>query len=457
MEGMLAQSTTRRHAIAAACVAACIVLALVATLPAAGRALPPVPAFLPLFAMAVFLTEGLTAFMLGAQFLVTGYAFLACLASAYVFTTLAVVLQMLVFPGVFAPAGMFGAGAQSAIWIWVFWHGGFPALVLGAMLVRAAGAVRITPRRHARFALLCLALPLAASASLCWLAIRHGDALPALIRASSYLSLSHNVAGLAVCGLSVMSLLAVLLISRLRTVLELWLGVAMLANVADVVLTLRGSARFTQGWYVARMLAIIASTALLAVLIWEVNRLYRELQRAHRRLREFSIRDGLTGVFNRRHFDERLARELGAAARSGAPLSLLIADVDHFKRYNDTMGHQRGDDCLIAIAAALARHVEHRHDMVARYGGEEFAVILPGTDAATARETAERLRAAILALDIHAPYSTTGCVTLSVGATTFTGGNVTVRSMVVAADTALYMAKHAGRNRAMSTEIAMPL
>ena len=172
-------------------------------------------------------------------------------------------------------------------------------------------------------------------------------------------------------------------------------------------------------------------------------KLYRDF------LENLTLLDSLTGIHNRRAFDEILAREWRRGRRSGAPLSLLIADVDCFKRYNDLYGHPKGDACLRQVAEILAQTVHRPTDTVARYGGEEFAIILPETDRAGAMRLAEQLRERIEAEAI--PHDEGGpgkCVTISIGVAALIPDEVTKPPQLVQlADERLYFAKDAGRNR----------
>jgi diguanylate cyclase (GGDEF)-like protein len=173
------------------------------------------------------------------------------------------------------------------------------------------------------------------------------------------------------------------------------------------------------------------------------------LTRANRRLSRISARDGLTGIANRRRFDRRLALEWRRAARAQRPLSLLLADIDCFKDYNDLHGHQQGDACLRQVAQGLASSLHRAGDMVARYGGEEFAVLLADTDESHAATTAEMLRARVEAMGIpHGASGVSAVVTLSLGvATTRPRAGLHPLPLVESADRALYLAKRAGRNR----------
>lgn len=167
------------------------------------------------------------------------------------------------------------------------------------------------------------------------------------------------------------------------------------------------------------------------------------------RLRELSATDGLTGIANRRAFDEALVREWERALRAGEPLSVVMADIDFFKRYNDRYGHLAGDACLRQVAAALKAGVRQGGDLAARYGGEEFVVVLPGADAAAARQVAESLRRRVEALALpHADNPGGAVVTISLGvATAQPTREQAPTGLVDRADQALYRAKAAGRNR----------
>ena len=173
-----------------------------------------------------------------------------------------------------------------------------------------------------------------------------------------------------------------------------------------------------------------------------------ELQRANEKLEELSRIDPLTGVANRRHFNEMLLREWRRGIREGTPLALLLIDVDFFKRFNDNYGHLRGDECLQAVARALNSAFRRPGDLVARYGGEEFAVVLPNSCGEVAR-VAERCRAAVEALDIpHAKSEVADHVTVSVGiSSVMPGDTLSPDYLLDCADKGLYVAKERGRNR----------
>jgi diguanylate cyclase (GGDEF)-like protein len=172
-----------------------------------------------------------------------------------------------------------------------------------------------------------------------------------------------------------------------------------------------------------------------------------ELVRARHELERLATTDALTGLANRRRFDERLAEELQRARRHATSLALLLVDVDHFKRYNDRHGHPQGDRALHAVAAVLAQQARRPGELVARYGGEEFALLLPQADAANAHAVAERCREAMATLALaHGDSPTAAWVTLSIGAARWRHDE-DAAAFVARADAALYAAKAAGRAR----------
>ena len=164
--------------------------------------------------------------------------------------------------------------------------------------------------------------------------------------------------------------------------------------------------------------------------------------------------DCLTGIPNRRAFDKTLSRECANARRAKSPVSLLMIDVDNFKKLNDAEGHLCGDACLVRIAGALREALPRVTDFVARYGGEEFSAILPATDGFGATETARKICQSVAALRINHPSSPFGIVTVSVGISTYDGSRAKpAANLIRESDQALYRAKHGGRNRFESFSI----
>ena len=171
-----------------------------------------------------------------------------------------------------------------------------------------------------------------------------------------------------------------------------------------------------------------------------------------KQLEDFSFRDGLTGVPNRRKFDAVLDEEWDAARRHTQPLSLILIDIDFFKQYNDHYGHVQGDECLKRVGAALSGAASRSRDLLARYGGEEFVLVLPATDEAAARRVSERCRQAIFKEQIaHAASPVGQLLTVSQGVgTIIPTASDTLIQFVEAIDRRLYQAKQAGRDRSVA-------
>ncbi|WP_240097025.1 CHASE2 domain-containing protein [Thermomonas flagellata] len=187
---------------------------------------------------------------------------------------------------------------------------------------------------------------------------------------------------------------------------------------------------------VSPLLALALAGAVLALVHY---------RRAHR----LALTDGLTRVGNRRQFDAALAREHASALRTGHPLALLLIDIDHFKRYNDRLGHRAGDEALRRVSQLLAAQLRRPRDLCARYGGDELAAVLPETDGPAALALAERLRAAVRAQRIpHPDNEERGILTLSIGIAVSDPQDASVHALLDRADVALYLAKSDGRDRA---------
>jgi diguanylate cyclase (GGDEF)-like protein/PAS domain S-box-containing protein len=185
-----------------------------------------------------------------------------------------------------------------------------------------------------------------------------------------------------------------------------------------------------------------------------------ERKRAEEELEKLARKDGLTGLANRRSFDEMLEQSWHQTLRQGSQIALLLLDIDHFKQFNDFYGHQAGDDCLRTVAAAVGELARGPSDLACRYGGEEFAIILTGIEPNAAVELAEVARSAIAALGVPHEKSSSGYLTVSIGVATAVariGGSIRMpESLLQAADHALYKAKAGGRNRVERSVLIAP-
>lgn len=188
-------------------------------------------------------------------------------------------------------------------------------------------------------------------------------------------------------------------------------------------------------------------------LVNTVQREQRFLEDSNVELHQLSSIDGLTGIANRRAFDQFTEREWQQSRIKGKPMAVILCDIDNFKAYNDTYGHQQGDECLRSIAHAMQETVKRREDLVARYGGEEFVIVLPNTDLKGAQTIAEELRLVVASLNLrHESSLTAPFVTISLGVAVNRSSQEfsSALDLIQAADRALYLAKSSGRNQVVS-------
>lgn len=454
MSGILDEHLTRRPYALAGLVAFLLMAAVLVILPHSAMKLPVISPFMPMFATTVSLVEGLTAYFLAVQFRSSREPFLGALSGAYGFVMVTAMLQLLIFPGAFSPTGLLGAGPQSAIWVWVIWHTGYPAFIALALLTRRFGKSQPADGWLRDFSIVLMIGGPVSAIVLAFMAVAGGGILPPLIHGTSYTALRSSPAAAVVIGMDLIALATCIGFTRLRDLLSLWVAVAILASLGDVVLALAAASRYSLGWYSGRILSVVSSSVVLCVLIFEFSRLHDRLVKANRDLAERALHDGLTGAFNRGYFIEQFPREIRRAQREKHPLTLLMIDVDHFKAYNDTHGHQMGDQCLIGIVGAIETAVRRPGDFVARYGGEEFAVVLPGTDGKGALRIVQALRQAVRSLGFQRGEPCDGQVTVSVGVASFHPGTDSFggEELVRRADQALYRAKNNGRDMAHAFE-----
>jgi diguanylate cyclase (GGDEF)-like protein len=185
-----------------------------------------------------------------------------------------------------------------------------------------------------------------------------------------------------------------------------------------------------------------------SVLFMERRQMAQELRDTNARLTVLASLDGLTGIPNRRSFDERYSEEWQRAVNLRTPLTLALIDLDNFKQFNDLYGHLVGDQCLRSVAELIGSRIQRPADFAARFGGEEFAVLLPNTDREGARPVTDNIRAAVLDLAIDHLGNTWGRATVSIGySSVIPGAGDTPEGLIQLADAALYQAKRKGRNR----------
>jgi diguanylate cyclase (GGDEF)-like protein len=436
--------------------------------PLAKLPLQPLPTFIPIYQSALVINDLITVVFLLGQAQFSHPRALGLLAGGYLFTALMSTLHALTFPGVFAPGGLLAAGPQTTAWLYAFWHGGFPLFVIAyasrgpdnpqsGRLSAAAGGV---------------ALALAAAAGATLLATVGQRVLPPIMAGN------HYAPGLIVVVSSIwtLNLAALFTLSRRKpySILDLWLMVTTCAWLFDIGLSaVFNAGRYDLGFYAGRIYGLLAASFVLVVLLVENGKLYVQLiglrnseRKKSAELLLLSTTDPLTGIANRRAFEQALDQEWRRTLRHHMALSLLMIDVDYFKRFNDSYGHVAGDQCLRDVAQTIAVRARRAGEMAARYGGEEFAVLLPHTDVADAHKLAERICASISERQIpHGGSAVATHVTVSIGVASIaevpktaatlsrdSGGAAAPSSpgatvLIETADHALYQAKSAGRNR----------
>jgi diguanylate cyclase (GGDEF)-like protein len=331
------------------------------------------------------------------------------------------------------------------VWIWSFWHGGFGLAILRYAYVIRQATAPVRPATALRSALLTLAI----ATVLTYIASEWQGNLPPLLSDDDRTLFRGpgQIIPLTILAIDAAALLS-LVRFRNKSTEQLWLCSGMVAACFDVWLTFHGMERYSLGWYVSKMASVLTSLVILISLFFDQFELYRRVAAANGHLLTMARQDSLTGLANRRRFDEFLDNEWARCLRNGTSLTLLMADIDFFKHYNDRYGHPAGDACLRDIGKALGELVFRPADLAARYGGEEFAIILGATNVDGALATGARIKDGIASLHIAHADSPYGKITMSIGCATVmpaTGGNC--RDLIGAADRALYLAKRAGRNQ----------
>jgi diguanylate cyclase (GGDEF)-like protein len=429
-----------------------LVVAL-ASIPFGAQRIGEIDALLPAFGSAELVAMLVSAVLLRSQYGSTRHVPFAVLSLAYSTTALLLVPYMLALPHVFSPNG-FGLGSQAAPWLWVIWHGTF-VLMLGGYAWSESYFSRKsidTPDGEEFLrSYTLLATVLAAAAVSIVLCFHTG--LPVLSSNGTYTQLYHALVEQLLLASACVVMATLIARNRLRNTTDLWLLVVLSAFAIEICLNADVvNVRFSLAWYMG----------FLEAAVWQVLFLIVQLRQVHEQLTTFAAdavslieetkRDALTGVFNRRGFDDRLQVALAGCRVTGASLALLVLDLDHFKAYNDHFGHLAGDDALRAVAEAMRAAVSRPSDACCRVGGEEFAIILSNTDEPGALTVAERVRMAVVRLRLrHAPHIELPGMTVSIGiAVANPGTPASVDTLYQRADQALYRAKAGGRNRVIA-------
>lgn len=423
-----------------------------------------VPAFIPIYVSFLILSDLITSALLFSQFSVLRSKEILILAGGYLFSGAITAAYALIFPGLFPFSQLPVACPQTSSAMYMFWHAGFPLMVMAYVLSKPGPNEphRFPPsspgRAKLEIAAMVACVLLVVGAYTLFATWGHAH-IPVFLDGNRTTEIGHHFL-LAVWMLSLLAL-CILWMRKPHTTLDVWLIVVMCVWLFDIALAaILNTGRYDLGWYLGRIYGMLAASFLLMGLLIEHNRQYAQLVHmsmklsvANQALAELSRQDGLTGLANRRHFDEYLQEQAALACRNKSTLALVMCDVDHFKAFNDHYGHQAGDACLQQVALALRSCCQRPTDLAARYGGEEFALILPNTELAGATQVAEAVRQAVLKLQLpHAQSTAAPCVSVSAGVGAhkpITGEKE--QTLIHTADRSLYEAKRLGRNQVVST------
>lgn len=432
-------------------------LLAIGCLPFARIPLPLVPVFLPMVGSIAAIAQLLTAAMLYSRYRATGLPSIAILVALYgtsITTSLAFLLSM---PEVAAQTGRLHPPAGLGSWYY-----GVGCLLFVIQIAAYAGADDAERRnRHASArqvrnrTLLASALVLAAGILLApILGISYANSL-----GTSSLDVLRRfvIVPLLLIGLAVTFGYVSVVFRQRVTMVRLWLGVVTLATFCQLAIADEfAGPRFSIGWLVALVLWLVAASLFLTAMVANVYETLSMLSLRNEALYEQSMSDELTGLLNRRGFNTRFEEQVRRSTRAEEALALLLIDIDDFKRYNDTFGHQSGDRAIASVARVVGSMLRRAGDAGARIGGDEFAVLLPKTDMAGAVAVAERIRGAVERLAMQqgdgARYDhvtvTVGVTSVSLSGAPTVEANVAMETSVLLgrADAALYAAKDAGRN-----------
>ncbi len=393
------------------------------------------------------------------QFRTSHFAPFAFLSASFALTAALLVPYTLAFPRAFSP-NAFGLGPQVQMWLWVDWHAAF-VLGIGAYVWSESFFARRTlDQTRASHVVRTYVSVVVVVWTLITLAIfTNGNALPILITERGTTPIFHSFVEallLASCAIVFVTLVARTL---LRHTTHLWLGVVLVAFAVETYTSGQVAVRhFSAPWYLGLFEGLAWQTIFLTVQLRHSNEQLAAYANDKRSLVEATLHDALTGVYNRRGFDARLKEAIADCQVARAPLAVLVLDLDHFKLYNDYFGHLAGDEALRAVGKALSKIVNRQTDSCCRVGGEEFAIVLAPTNVAGAQMLAERVREAVMRLDIaHAPDASHAVLTVSLGyAIVDPASGIDGVEAYRRADRALYRAKDLGRNRIAIYNVPTP-
>ncbi|QPG05427.1 GGDEF domain-containing protein [Salinimonas marina] len=423
-----------------------IIVGSVWVLPVAQDPSIPSSGFLGMYGSAVFLLELISAILLYAHFRQTGLVTYAWLSMAYLWVVLLSPFQIALLTDSLSQFSLVTATNGDAAWLWVAWHLGFPLFIAAAMMMDDDYPIvtqKLNTWSYSLFGIgIGFAVLLLIATLNTWLS------LPSLVLPgrdfSDSLSLLYGPAVMFCCAFA---LTIVVVKGKFRNAIYSWLALALVAALCESIVMIYSGSRFSYGWYAARALSMVSSCAVVIALLIENIQLQHKVVEQNATLKRMATMDELSGLANRRELDERIQTEIQRAMRERTPISMILADIDKFKQFNDNYGHIVGDLCLKHVAGCLQRNILRHTDLAARYGGEEFAILLPNTTENDAADLAEHVRKTIAYSPIVLESGKIVTVTASFGVATLTPNSASdATELVRTADGALYQAKACGRN-----------
>jgi diguanylate cyclase len=417
----------------------------------AGNHWPKVAAFLPTYQTTLILAYIVTGYLIFAQYRVTRSLALLYLSGGCFYTAAILVAQFMTFPGMFLEQGPLFGGSQTTIWLWCFWHIG-PSigifLYVFSEWVRPNFVVHDTAAVARAFAMVLVAI---FSATIASVTLFH-DHLPVLDIGGNFSRIASTGIGPAIELITAAALVLLWRTTKFRTVLQVWLGVALFALLCDNVITMLGGDRLSVGWYAGRLNALISAIVIMFVYLGEINRAYfssageaQQMAASHAQLEitlEQALIDDLTGLPSRTLLLQQAEQLRVRNASAGMATAVLFMDIDGFKAVNDQFGHGFGDRVLVRFAEVL-RSCLRETDIAGRFGGDEFVVCLTASSAninATAARIAEHITQKIEEMD--------GGIGCSVGIKICSAGEFVVNTAVLQAGKAMHAANNRGSNRA---------
>jgi diguanylate cyclase (GGDEF)-like protein len=393
------------------------------------------PAFLPSFLTALLFTKGLTSYLLFLHYFSVRRLSMGILASVYLF------ISCRLFVGLY----YVGDPLFDLHGFWGLWHSySDPGVMLAILCYRLWGEKPLRPVAVRRSLFFLVTLPVFL-VFLVTYRIVTGRASLLLFLSRSFLAGTPHLYLFAFLA-SLLALLVIWWLTRLRSVLHLWLAVVTYVSLINTGFMLFSRAEAgSLGWHLAMLTSLLSSMGLAFVLLRELQHSYLNVQFANNVLWVKSMRDELTGLYNRRYMNEELSSAMRHLHAEGGALAMILIDVDHFKQINDRFGHAEGDICLAQLARILRRMCRFPSGFIARYGGEEFAIVLPGVSQEEAGGLAESIRAevgeTVLRDDVY--------LSISAGVALWRAqdGPDEGRGLMRRADLALYAAKERGRNQ----------